>query len=407
MKKTTLTGLLLIFAISVFAQIPTMPSKSSDDQSSNNQVLTEYEMVVTKSFKPIEKIPLDKNALLIFDYDGVLKSLNTTTNKVNWEFKAKGEEVEHAWNKFTLEDGVLYVPFLNGEMYALNHKTGEKFWELKMGVKNSRYVKSTVNQIPQISGNQLFVTTQYENSNIYSFDKRNGKLLWNYKLQYPYNHLPVLYFKDKVFTQNAPFVYSFDAKSGRALYQRGFKKAMYGKPVTDGTNVIIADESRTVFALAPENLDIVWEYNIDDDHYAIDEKILTKNGVVYFAAEANGESGGVYAIDSKTGKEIWKLFLPGDMASITEYNNKLYVTSKKGIFYRIDPKTGKDELTLPLTNIPISNFEFVDDNTAYFYCEAGLIKLNISSEKEELVYERNSIDEDADKVDEVYLKLVR
>lgn len=373
MKKLIAPIFVLGTALSINAQLPTAAPKSEANQFSNNQVLTEYDMVIGKSFKPLQKIPLDKDAIIIYDYDGSLKSFNLATQKINWEFKAKGEEVERGWNKFTLEDGVLYVPFLNGEMYALNHKTGEKFWELKMGLKNSEYVKSTVNQIPAIYGNNLYVVTQYENSNIYCLDKRNGELIWNYKLKYPYNHLPVLQFKDKVFAQNAPYVYNFEAVSGKALFARGFKKAMYSKPVTDGTNVIIANEANTVYALAPDNLDIKWEFNANEDYYSIDEKIFTKDSKVFFATESNTDLSSVYALDSRSGKQIWETVLPEDLEGIVEFNDKIYVYNAKGALFRLDLKTGKKELEIELTSKPISNLEIKDDHTLYYFSEAGLI----------------------------------
>ena len=405
MKNFIISNLFFLIAVTVAAQYPpSVPAKDPTPSYSNNQVQTEYDMVVTNTYKPIENVLPDKDAILVYDYDGTIKSYNLATNRINWEVKARGEEVKHGWNRFTLENGVLYVPFLNGEMMALNHKTGEKFWELKMGIKNSQYVKSTVNQYPRIHNNHLFVTTQYENSNIYAFDKRTGDIIWNYKLDYPYNHLPVLVFDEKVFTQNAPYVYNFEAETGRALYQRGFDQAMYGKPVTDGHSVIISNEGQTVYSLAPDNLDILWEFNTEEDHYNIDEKILVKDGTVYFVTESNSDTGGVYALDSKTGKQLWKTILPGDMEELTALNGKLYVLSDKGIFYRIDARTGNDELTLPLNNLPISNFEFVDENTLYYYCEAGLVKLNLKTEKEENVYIRNVIDDEADRS---YILLVK
>ncbi|MDR0230105.1 MAG: PQQ-binding-like beta-propeller repeat protein [Flavobacteriaceae bacterium] len=380
---------------------PSLPSRNTNNQYSNNQIFTEYDMVTGEQFKPLESVALDKNAILIYDYDGSIKSFNLDTNTINWTFAAKDAAVSYSRNKFTLENGVLYVPFINGELYALNHKTGEKFWELKAGLKNSQYFKIWINQIPTINNDLLYITTQYENSNVYAFDKKTGNVVWNYKLSYPYNHLPLLYTNGKIITQNAPYVYSFDAKTGKLLAQRDFKKAMYAKPISDGERVYIANESQTLYALNPETLETIWELDLGEG--SVEQKIFTKEGNVYLATDAS-----FFAIEAKTGKIVWQTKSTvdkyDDIEQLQEYNNTMYAYTKKGTLFQVNLKNGKIDQSFVLQNRPISNIEMQDKNTAFFYCEAGLIKLNLKDKKEELVYMRNSINSDAR---ENYIKLVR
>lgn len=380
---------------------PSLPSRNPNNQYSNNQIFTAYDMVMGEQFKPIEHVDLDKNAILIYDYDGTIKSFNLNTKTINWTFSAKDPAVNYSRNKFTLEDGVLYVPFINGELYALNHKTGEKFWELKAGIKNSQYFKIWINQTPTINNDLLYITSQYENSNLYAFDKKTGNVVWNYKLAYPYNHLPLLYTNGKVITQNAPYVYSFDAKTGKLLAQRDFKKAMYAKPISDGERIYIANESKTLYALNPETLETIWELDLGES--SVEQKIFTKEGNVYLATDAS-----FFAIEAKTGKIVWQTKSTADkyddIEQLQEYNNTMYAYTKKGTLFQVNLKNGKIDQSFVLQNRPISNIEMQDKNTAFFYCEAGLIKLNLKDKKEELVYMRNSIDEQAK---ENYIQLVR
>lgn len=380
---------------------PMRIAESTNNRFSNNKILTEYDFVTGDQFKPLEKVALDKNAIIIYDYDGTVKSFNLETQKINWNFKAKDEAVTYSRNKFTLEDGVLYIPFINGEMYALNHKTGEKFWELKAGLKNSEYIKIWINQIPKINNNLIYITSQYENSNIYAFDKRTGYSVWNYKLQYPYNHIPVLYTNDKVFTQNAPYIYSFDANTGELLNRRNFDIAMYTTPTSDGKLVFVANERNTVYALNPNTLETVWEVELAER--AIGTKIFTKGDKLYLATNNT-----FYALDTKSGKTIWqtKVTEEGQAAieQLEEFNNRIYAYNKKGTLFQLDLNTGKILQTINLKSKPISNIEVLDDSTLYYYCEAGLIKLTLATQTEDLIYMRNAINENAR---ENYIKLVR
>lgn len=399
--KEEVTQLPIIEELPEIHSAPTRPTESQTNSYSNNKILTEYDMVIGEQFKTVTPVELDKDAMIIYDYDGSLKSFNLKTNTINWTFKAKDNDVTYSRNKFTLEDGVLYVPFINGEMYAIDHKTGEKFWELKAGLKNSQYFKIWINQIPTINKDLIYITTQYENSNIYAFNKKKGQIVRNYKLVYPYNHLPVVYANDRVYTQNAPYVYAFDANTGREIARRDFKKAMYSKPISDGQRLYIANESKTLYALNLDNLETIWEVDLPES--SVDQRIVVKGNTLYLTTDHT-----FYAIESSSGKIIWQVKPKQDynhsIQQLEEYNNKLYAYDNGSNFFVLNPKNGKIETEIALSNKPISNIEVQDQNTVFFYCEAGLIRLELSSKKEELIYMRNSINEDAR---ENYIKLIR
>ncbi|MDQ8014861.1 MAG: PQQ-binding-like beta-propeller repeat protein, partial [Flavobacterium nitrogenifigens] len=324
MKRTFMTILLVFTIINSFGQMPTMidTKESSRINYSNNRVLTMDDMVFAKTFNPIEKTPLDTTSILIYDYDGSLKSFNLKSKVINWSVKSSGTDREMCGNKLTLKDGVVYVPFINGEIYALDNKTGKPFWKLRLGnIKNEIIIK---NQIPIISGGKLYITTQYQNSNIYALNLKNGELIWNFKLAYPYNHIPILFFENKIFTQNAPYFYSFDAETGKPLYQKEFKKAMYGKPVDDAENVFIANESDILFALSPDKLDVLWEFHLDEKQYNIKERIFCKDRKVFIGTYGSDLSS-VYSINSKKGAKIWKTDFKDDKIEyIMEQSNALW-----------------------------------------------------------------------------------
>lgn len=414
MKKNLLLTLGLLVSTAVLGQHtseqekgmpPTMGPESVTNQYSNNKIGTAYDFVLNKLHQFTQDVPLDQEAILIYDYDGTLKSFNLATQKINWTFTAQDTVVTYARNKFTLENGVVYIPFLNGELYALNHKTGEVFWEAKIGVKNSKYLKMMINQIPVIHNNFLYLVTQYENSNIYAFDKRTGEHIWNYKLEFPYNHMPVMYTNNKVIVPNAGYVYNFDAETGKALYARGFKRGMYSKPVSDGTSVFIADLGAELFALHPDNLDILWQIDLVEG--TIGHKMTYVNDQLLI-----GTSRSFYSINPKDGAVIWQTDVTFkeqadrrfELKQMEVFNNKIYAYNNKSTFFIVNPKDGKIEKEIDLQNTPISNIEIQDETYAFFYCEVGLIRLNVKTNKEDLLYIRSSIQ---DNPKENYIKLVR
>ncbi|RZK57389.1 MAG: pyrrolo-quinoline quinone [Pedobacter sp.] len=402
MKKSLLIALLFTANMpQLFAQAPTIAKENGVSKYSNNQILTMDDMVFNKPVTAIKKVPLDTNSILIYDYDGELFSYNLVSEKINWRTKATDADRKMCGNKLTINNGIVYVPFINGEIYALNNQTGAPFWKTRLGnIKNEIIIK---NQAPVIVGNNLYLTTQNGNSNIYALDIKDGGLIWNYRVAYPYNHLPVLYFNDKIFTQSAPNFYSFEAKTGKALYQRGFKKAMYGKAVTDGKNVFIADEDTKLFALSPDKLDLLWQFDLPKDQYNIGEKIFCQSENVFFASKGSDTSL-VYAVKSETGKLVWKTDFKGQYIKyISPQNEFLWGYTESGLLFKLDLKTGKTVLQTQLKNLPISNIEFKNDQTLLYYCQSGLVQFDVNQKTEAIIYLKGTITYARD----AFIKLIR
>lgn len=392
MKKKLILVLFVFTVMNMFGQMPTIP-KPDKANHSNNQVLTLNDMVFNKTISPLKKVPLDKNSILVYDYDGSIFSFNLESEVINWTVKATDSNIEMCANQVTLKDGVVYVPFVNGEIFAIDNQTGKVFWKSRLGNITDQIILK--NQVPVINNGKLYITTQNQNSNIYALDIKDGSLIWNYKLDYPYNHIPVLFFDNKVFTQSAPYFYSFDANTGKLLNRKTFETAMYGKPVTDGENVFIANEKDELFALNPNSLDILWQFKVEDNQFNIKERIFCKDKKVYFAAQGPTVSS-VYAVDSKTGTQIWKTdFKDDNIEYIIEESDNIWGYTTKGKLFQLDITNGEIAFEVKLTTKPISNLEFAEDDFLFYYSDAALIQFEFKTKDENEVYLRTSIKDDA------------
>ncbi|OXA70295.1 pyrrolo-quinoline quinone [Flavobacterium aquidurense] len=392
MKKKLILILFVFTVMNMFGQMPTIP-KPDKANHSNNQVLTLNDMVFNKTISPLKKVPLDKNSILVYDYDGSIFSFNLESEVINWTVKATDSNIEMCANQVTLKDGVVYVPFVNGEIFAIDNQTGKVFWKSRLGNITDQIILK--NQVPVINNGKLYITTQNQNSNIYALDIKDGSLIWNYKLDYPYNHIPVLFFDNKVFTQSAPYFYSFDANTGKLLNRKTFETAMYGKPVTDGENVFIANEKDELFALNPNSLDILWQFKVENNQFNIKERIFCKDKKVYFAAQGPTVSS-VYAVDSKTGTQIWKTdFKDDNIEYIIEESDNIWGYTTKGKLFQLDITNGEIAFEVKLTTKPISNLEFAEDDFLFYYSDAALIQFEFKTKDENEVYLRTSIKDDA------------
>lgn len=384
----------------MFGQTPTM-SEPGKTNSSNNEVLPLNDMVTNKSIKPLTKVPLDEASILIYDYDGSLFSYDLESEQIGWTVKATDSHTQMCANAVTLHDGVVYVPFINGEIFAIDNQTGAVFWKSRLGNSTDQIILK--NQIPIINDGKLYVTAQ--NSNIYALDIKDGSLIWKYKLDSPNNDIPVLFFDNKIFTQSGSNFYSFEANTGKVVYQKSFEVPMYGKPVTDGENVFIANGKNVLFALSPDKSDILWEFKLDESQYNIKERIFCKDKKIYFAAQGATVSS-VYAVDSKTGTQLWKTdFKDDNIEYIQEESDNIWGYTRKGRLFQLDINNGEIAFETKLTTLPVSNLEFPnDDNLLYYYCDAGLIQFDLKEKDENVYYMRTSI---MDNVYSAYLKIIR
>lgn len=399
--KTKLITLLFIFSvINTFGQVPATLKTTN----TNNKVLPLSDMVTNKVVTPLKKVPLDAASILIYDYDGSLFSYDLESEQIGWTVKAADSHTEMCANKVTISNGVVYIPFINGEIFAVDNQSGDVFWKSRLGSITDQIVLK--DQVPIVNNGKLYITAQNQNgsSNIYALDIKDGSLAWTYKLDTPNNDIPVLFFNNKIFVPSASNLYSFDANTGKVLNQKSFEESMHSKPVTDDENIFIANEKDLVFALNPDKLDILWQFKLVDNQHNIKERIFSKDKKLYFAAQGDAVSS-VYAVDSKTGSQIWKRdFKDDNVEYITEDSDNIWGYTRKGRLFQLDITNGEIAFEIKLTTLPISNIEFPVDDTIFYYCDAGLIKFDLSTKDEDLYYMRTSI---KDNVYSAFLKIIR
>jgi len=397
--KKIITLLFIVTAINMFGQTPET-SKTENITDATNKVSTISDAVTHKVIHPLAKVPLDAVSILIYDYDGSLISFDLEAEHINWTVKATDAFTEMCANKITLLDGVIYIPFINGEIFAVDNQDGTIFWKSRIGNSTDQIVLK--NQIPTISNGKLYVTAQ--NSTIYALNLKDGSLLWKYKLDSTNNEIPVLFFDNKIFTQSGSSFYSFDANTGKLIYQKTFENLISGKPVTDGENVFIANEKNTLYALSPNKPDILWEFKLDESQNDNKERILCKDKKIFLAAQGP-EFSSIYAVDSKTGTQLWKTDFKGDHVEyITEQDDNLWGYTRKARLFQLDINNGEVASETKLTTKPISNFEFPVDDSLFYYSDAALIQFDLNTKDENEVYLRTTIKDD---VYSAYLKIIR
>jgi len=411
-KKNTISTILIkkilfiitiSFSLNTIAQVVTKMSSAPNDknQFSNNQIATTEDILINTNIKLVTNNILPDNILFTYSFDGNLKAYNLEDRKEIWSFISKKTFKGTTTNKFTINKGTIYIPFKNGEIYAVNGLSGDVFWKSKIGLGSDKPVLQ--GQKPQLFNDKIFITSS--NKNVYALNIQKGELEWNYRLDYEYNHIPSLISHNKLFIPNAPFIYSFDAETGRPIYKRGFKRAMYSAPTSNSKSIFVANESDKLFALHPETLAILWEFTLEDNQYNIKEKLKSDERSVFIATWSNPtpDIASVYCLDEVNGEKKWKTdFKNADIKYIELSNNNIYGYTKKGLFFNLDKETGKILKNIQLNNLPISNLEVYKKDILLYFSKSGVIQLDLKTKRETILFK---VDKPIPSDTDAYIKL--
>lgn len=364
---------------------PTIYSGSESNQFSNNKVLTKDDILLTDlTLKVDEKAKVIKDALLIYGSNGTVVSFDPVQKKVNWSYTEKGIKSSYD-NKFSVDHATVYIPYADGTITALNVNTGALNWRDKIGMPSDNTL--LVKQNAMLSNGLVYVASK--NSNFYAIDKINGSMVWNYRLDYKFNIYPPVAANNAVYINNAPYVYKFEARTGKGIWRRGFKKAMYAKMLADKKYLYATNESSTLSAVDlndPAGA-IAWEFNLEDNQYGVDENIILNNGVIYLAGKSNPDSkaSSLYAVNAADGKKLWRADLPKKrILDISLIDNQIYGYMEDN-FFVINTKDGKLVFTTKPEEEPVSNIISESPKTVLYMSRNGLVRYYKSDKRFELL----------------------
>lgn len=261
--------------------------------------------------------------------------LDAETGELVWKQTVPGGWV---WGSATVDDGLVYVPTVNGYAVCLDGKTGHIIWMYPTA--------KSVPAEPAIDGDLVYFGSW--SKSLYAFNKKTGEIVWkengigldsgtliaeNGKIYLP-NH-------------NNMFTY-FDAKTGELLNdgnkndeEKGVHTGFNASPAfADGRAFFTARVgiglrgvplSSKVFSVDPETGKIHWTF---PDGGGLSAPALA-SGRLYIAS---GNTPFFYCLDQKTGKPIWikKLGHRVEESTLCIYRNKVYVLAADGYVHAIE-----------------------------------------------------------------------
>jgi outer membrane protein assembly factor BamB len=389
----------ILFPFSVFAQKGKSPKKKkqqtvviqkpADDgtnQYSNDKVFTSLsDIVFTKQQKNItgnEKV--NKPLIVILKNNGQLVAFDLATKKESWKYTFTDQSTNKKRNRFQIEGGVMYATSEQKELVALDVNDGTLFWRSKIGNQKSDRSYMINGQHLPIQNNLIFLASC--NNQLYTFNKLTGQLVWNYRLQFEYNLYSPMVCNNTLVITNAPWVYCFEANTGKPLWQKGFgSEAMYACIRLDSTRAYVAGERNIIYALNLLNqANIDWQFETEKEQSQIGENTLLAAQSYFFATTKGRDSAAsVYCLETANGKLKWRTTLrDGDQINTFFKSNDYllgFSNAQANYFFMLDANTGK-HLDIPSPKeSAISNVVKLDAENMAFITAHYFVQFNIIS----------------------------
>jgi outer membrane protein assembly factor BamB len=170
----------------------------------------------------------------------------------------------YIWSSPAVANGVVYVDSNDGNVYALNAKTGAKLWSYTTGNGESS---------PAVANGVVYLGSY--DKKVYALNAKTGVKLWSYTT-------------------------GSDVESSPA--------------VTNGVVYVVSDDNN-VYALNAKTGTKVWSYFIGIGAYTSSPAVA--NGVMYVGSIDHN----VYALNAKTGTKLWSHATSGQVISSLAVTN--------------------------------------------------------------------------------------
>jgi outer membrane protein assembly factor BamB len=293
--------------------------------------------------------------------DGAVKAFNRLGTPV-WRFQTHGRFEAGP----LVQDGVAYVPGGDGNLYALDVRTGTQKWMNAAG--------EALGTVPVVADGKLVVASAADT--VFVVDAATGKWLWQYRRDTPEGFTihgtarPAV--RDGVVYAGFSdgHLVALDLATGDVTWDRALSTATQfpdvdTEPLFTGDGALIAASySDGLYSLDPKSGDVRWHVAASDGI----SSTLLKGGVV-FAAGARGLS----AYTTQSGLSIWNLPLGARAGQQPVFAGGLLLVPTVQSLDFVDPSTGKVQLRfdpgagVSATPAAAGDHAYVLSNNGYIY----------------------------------------
>ncbi|RPJ83899.1 MAG: hypothetical protein EHM18_12890 [Acidobacteria bacterium] len=295
------------------------------------------------------KPAVGSEAVCFLSDDGYLYALDRTSGKLKWKFDTHTALVPHTvlgdndsrWDYLqsspAIADGLVFVGSGNSNFYAVDMASGQEKWHYTAG--------DSVRSSPRVVGNTVFFAS-WDNF-VYALNAATGEEKWKFDTKGIVQASPIVAGDVLVIGSRYPYVFALDATTGQEKWRFNyFGSWVESSAVVDSSTVYVgSSDFLHLFAIDLKNGQRKWGFKTSG--YSWSSPAIA-NGTVYIGAarstQRHSNAGGdLYAVDAKTGREVWRFqtgrlpdhFLQGVVSSPVVADGLVYFGALDGRVYAV------------------------------------------------------------------------
>jgi outer membrane protein assembly factor BamB len=333
----------------------------------------------------------------IYDAAGVQQS-----PRVQWKFHTGGFVISTP----AISAGVLYEGSTDGNLYAINIKSGQQKWKFPAGVR--------ITSSPAVADGLVYFESY--SGNFIALDITSGQVKWKFQTDGErrftakniHGGMPAgesdpdpfdVYLSSPTIADGAVYfgsgdgnIYALDAVSGALKWKHSTGDVVHASPAVANGTVYIGSWDSYFYALDAATGAEKWRFKTGEDpkihnQVGIQSSAAVVDGVVYFGCRDSN----FYAVDAQTGQQKWSFNNKGSwvVGSPAVRDGKLYfATSDTGMFYELDAKTGAVEFSLNFKHWPLFSSPAVAANMVYIGSNEGkVMAIDLKAQKTAWVFQ--------------------
>jgi outer membrane protein assembly factor BamB/predicted phosphodiesterase len=280
-------------------------------------------------------ISVYKNLGITANTNGEVYALNLKTGKIKWTFKTNGK----VYSTPAVNNEFVIVGSSDHYIYCLSVKTGALKWKFK--------TDKAVLGSPLITKGMAYIGGS--DHHFRAFDMASGKLIWDYSTVKGFVVTKPLLYQNKIYFGSwGNEFYALDAQTGKEVWKwsNGATNRMFSPaacyPVVANGKVFIVAPDRYMTALDAENGSQVWRATIPTNRVRESIGISEDKSMVY-AKTMDGKVFGV-STSSKDFEIIWNssLALPYEISptAISTAKDLVFIPSNSGLASALDKDNG-------------------------------------------------------------------
>ena len=226
--------------------------------------------------------------------------------------------------KISVGESLLYIGSKDGNLFALNRKTGEQVWMVTSGDPESRCYQYYSEVLE--AGDRIYVGGA--SGFLYCYGKSDGSLIWKHEQTDWVRSRPYLR-GDKLYVATLDgnlTALSDEGDSARLLWRKKLNAHGFTANLSGGRHGLYASgRDYMMYAVDHRDGEVLWRHGILDGAWVDGEFYFgdwsggllgsptVVDGIVYIG----GPDGFVNAVDADSGEEIWKFEAPGSISNST------------------------------------------------------------------------------------------